>query len=270
LWLGSISGAAVSENYLLNSDNNPALIASLSAFGASQPIVVQASQNVATGNNTIDRTSGRMWITDRQYRELAAYAPGSTVRLNAYDIGTIRNPGITLTDADGQALTASIQVITSHFIDVQIPASAALGGAYLSLSSGSLRYFGTLFLDSVDNVPALNGCTYEVSPSSNSVGSADSNLPVLVVTQTGCPFQATAADGFVSGGPIASGTNVISLGFAPNPAGDRTTTIEVAGQPITVTRCGRAAQFHRDLFPSRRAGFWTHAIRTVISEGLRS
>jgi hypothetical protein len=42
-----------------------------------------------------------MWVTDGQYRELTAYASGGLIRLNAYDLGTLPNPSITLTDADG-------------------------------------------------------------------------------------------------------------------------------------------------------------------------
>ena len=50
----------------------------------------------------------------------------------------------------------------------QLPVSAALGGAFWTLTSGNAKYFGTLFVDSRDNIPAVNGCTYEVSMPSTS------------------------------------------------------------------------------------------------------
>jgi hypothetical protein len=171
VWLGNTNGGSVSGNYFLNPNNNAAVVASLAAFGPSQPLVTQASQNLNTSGNTVDQTSGRMWITDTQYRELAAYAPGSAIRVNAYELGTfLPGPTVTLTDADGNTTPVAIQSTTAHAIDVQIPLSGGLGGAYLTLTAGSSKYFGTLFLDSVDNSPALNGCTYELSPASKSVG----------------------------------------------------------------------------------------------------
>jgi uncharacterized protein (TIGR03437 family) len=109
------------------------------------------------------------------------------------------------------------------------------------LTAGSLKYFGTLFLDSVDNVPALNGCTYEVSPSSASLGAGAGNLPILVVAQTGCSYQVLATDSFVNPGANASGTAVISVGFAANSGAARTTTLEVAGQRFTATQTAPSA-----------------------------
>jgi hypothetical protein len=237
VWLGNTTGGTVSGNYFLNPDTNPAVEAAVSFFGPTQPLVVQSSQNIAASNNTVDQTSGRVWVTDSQYRELAAYAPGSVIRLNAHGVGTlVPTPAITLTDADGSTIPLTIQNATAHAIDAQIPATAGLGGAYLSLTSGGVKYFGTLFLDAVDNIPALNGCTYEVSLSAVSVGSSYTSLPVLMVTQAGCPYQVLANDSFVNGGPNASGTGVITIGFTANSGAARTTTIEVAGQPVTVTQ----------------------------------
>jgi hypothetical protein len=237
VWLGNTNGGSVSGNYFLNPNKNPALESAVSFFGPStQPLVVQSSLNVAASNNVVDQTSGRMWVTDGQYRELAAYAPGSVIRLNAYDLGALPNPNITLTDADGNTTPVTIQQTTGHALDVQIPASAGLGGAYVTLTSGSLKYFGTLFLDSVGNIPALNGCTYEVSPALKSFGAGGGYLPILVVTQAGCAYQVLAADSFVSPGPSANGTGVLSVGFAANAGAARTTSIEIAGQPVTVTQ----------------------------------
>jgi hypothetical protein len=193
--------------------------------------------NISTGNNTVDQTSGRVWVTDGQYRELAAYAPGSVTRLNAYGIGVLSPaPTITLTDADGNTTPLAIQNASTQAIDAQIPATAALGGAYVTLTSGGAKYFGTLFLDAVDNIPTWNGCTYELSPSSASVGGGYTNLPILVVTQAGCSYEVLATDSFVTGGPSASGAGVITVGFTANAGAARATTIEIAGQPLTLTQ----------------------------------
>jgi hypothetical protein len=106
----------------------------------------------------------------------------------------------------------------------------------LTVTSGNLKYFGTLFVDSQDNIPSVNGCTYELSLSSGSTAAAASNLPILVVTQAGCLYRASDTDSFVSPGAGSSGTAVISIGFSRNTGAARSTTVEIAGQPVTFTQ----------------------------------
>ena len=242
VWLGNTTGGAVSSNTLLNSNNNSALESAVSSYGPSQqPIVVQSSLNITTANNIVDQSWRRMWVTDGQYRELVAYAPGNVARLNAYELGTFFPvPSITLTDADGVVTPVAMQTSTAHTIDIQIPASAALGGAYLTLTAGNQKYFATLFLDSQDNIPALNRCTFEVKPSSSSTGAGSGSLPILVVTQAGCSYQVSVSDPFVVGGAGATGTAVVRVGFAANAGAARNTIIEIAGQPILLTQTAAA------------------------------
>lgn len=238
IWIGNTLGGNVNGNYLLHPDERPALA---SPFPPKTtllaPLIVDTTSNgIATTNNTIDQVSGRIFVTDTQYRELAAYAPGSVIRLNAYNLGALVSPNATLTDADGNRTVAAIMNTTPQALDVQLPAAAGLGGAYLTLTSGSVKYFGTLFLDSQDNVPAVNGCIYEVSLSSTSVAGSAGSLPILVVTQAGCAYQVLATDLFVTPGPITAGTAVIAAGFAANTGAARSATIEIAGQPFTVSQ----------------------------------
>jgi len=243
VWLGNTTNGTVTGNYFLNPNTNPAVESAVSFFGpANQPLVVQASQNVVANGNTIDQTSRRAWITDEQFRELAAYAPGSTIRLNAYEIGTTFDaPTITLTDADGVVTPLAIQSSTAHALDVQIHAAAALGGAHVTVVAGGLKYFGTLFIDSQDNVPALNGCTYEMSPAATSTGASAASLPVLVVTQAGCSYSIASSDSFVTTGAAGSGTSIVSIGFTANSGSPRNTTVEIAGQPIAITQAAATA-----------------------------
>jgi uncharacterized protein (TIGR03437 family) len=239
IWMGNVNGGSISGNYLLDPNNlGPNPYNPYGVFGGYtlEPLVVETSQNVTTSNNTIDQTSSRMFVSDTAYNELAAYAPGSVYRLNAYNLGTLTNPSVTLTDSGGNATPVTIKNTATHALDVRIPASAALGGAYFTLTSGSTKYFGTLFLDSQDNIPAVNGCTYETSLSSATALAGASSLPVLVVTQAGCSYQVLAAGPFVNSGAAVTGTGVLNVGLAANTGGARTTTIEIAGQPITLTQ----------------------------------
>ena len=239
VWMGNTSGGSVTGNYILNANARPDLANDLPQYQADAllPLVIDStSSGIATSSNTIDSTSGRVFVTDTQYRELAAYPPGGTIRLNAYNLGTLANPAVTLTDADGVTTPVTVQNTTSHALDVQLPAGAGLGGAYITLASGSVKYFGTLFIDSQDNIPTVNGCTYEASLSSTSVPSSASALPILVVTQAGCSYQVLDTDSFVNPGTGSTGTAVIPVGFTANTGAGRSTTIEIAGQPFTLTQ----------------------------------
>jgi len=243
VWVGNTSGGSVTGNYLLDPNSRPDPANTYRPdidADAVVPLVIRASSNgVVTANNLVDVTSGRMFVTDTQYRELAAYAPGGTLRLSAYNIGALVTPTATLIDADGVSMPVTILNTTAHTLDVQVPAGAALGGAYITLTGGGTKAFATLFVDNQDNVPAVNGCTYEVSLSSTAVPASGGSLAMLVVTQGGCGYQATDADAFVTGAG-GTGSGVISIALAANTGAARTTTIEIAGQPFTITQSAAA------------------------------
>ncbi len=251
VWMGNTNGGSVSANYFLNPNGNPALISSVAAMFDSQfpgadplllqPVVIETSVNVGNTANVVDLSSSRMWVTDMQYRELAAYAPGSVYRLNAYNLGTLPKPAITLTDADGVAWPVSVKTTAAHALDSTLPAAAGLGGAYFTLISGATKYFGTLFLDSQDNIPAVNGCTLELSVASTSVTAPAASIPVLAITQAGCDYQVVAADSFVSVGPTTSGTGVVLLNLATNTGGPRTANFEIGGRQFSISQAGQPA-----------------------------
>jgi hypothetical protein len=241
VWVLNTNGGSVNGNYFLNPNNYSdaaRLPPPLNADADHQPVAVHISQNVSASNNTVDQTSGRIFVTGTQYNELAAYAPGSVIKLNAYNLGGLANPSVTLTDADGATTPVLIEDTADHALDVRIPAGAGLGGAYLTATSGDTTYFGTLFLDSQDNLPALNGCTYQVSPSTTSAPSDESTISFLVVTPPGCAYQVLASDSFVSVEGPAVGTGIATVNLAENAGATRTTTIEIAGQPVTLTQAG--------------------------------
>jgi hypothetical protein len=238
VWIGNTTGGSVADNYFLNPNNNVGNVGYSQSFmtDATQPAAIESSLNITTTNNTVDLTSGRMFVTDVQFNELAAYAPGTVYRLNAYNLGSLVNRAITLTDSAGTLWPVAIQNTTANALDIQIPALVALGGAYFTLTSGSAKYFATLFLDSQDNIPGLNGCIYETSLPSASVAGGSTSVPILLVTQAGCSYQVSATDPFVNAGAGATGTKVVTVGLALNTGAERMTTVEVAGQPITLTQ----------------------------------
>jgi hypothetical protein len=247
VWLGNTVGGSVSRNYVLDANVRPDLANAYQprVGDALRPLVVDTtSSGVVTAGNVVDNTSGRLFVTDTQYRELAAYMPGGTIRLNAYDVGALPNPVLTLTDADGGTTALPIQNATPHALDVQLPATAPLGGAFVTLTSSGQKYFGTLFIDSQDNIPAVNGCTFEASLSSTSVPSSANSVPILVVTQAGCPYPVVANDPFITVGGVSAGTGIVTVTFSANPGPTRSATIEIAGQPLTLTQASSELSFY--------------------------
>jgi hypothetical protein len=239
VWLGNTTGGSVTGNYILAPNARPDLANANSAklADALQPLVIDAtSTGITTASNTIDLTSRRLAVTDAQDRELAAYAPGGVARLSAYNIGTVTSPTVTLTDADGNTSPMTVLSSGAHALDVQVPAGAALGGAFVTLTSGGAKYFGTLFLDSQDHIPAVNGCTFQSSVSSMPVASVASTAPILVVTQAGCSYQVVSMSAFVTAAGGGTGTGVVSVNFAANGGAARTATIEIAGQPVAISQ----------------------------------
>lgn len=239
VWLGNTAGGSAIGNYILAPNARPDLANAHPAklADAVRPFVIDATSiGITAAANTVDLTSKRLAVTDTQDRELAAYAPGSVVRVSAYNIGAFTSPAATLTDADGSVIPMTVQSSGVHALDVLVPAGAALGGAYVTLTSESAKYFGTLFVDSQDHFPAVNGCTFQSSVSPTAVPSVATTVPVLVVTQAGCSYQVVSMTPFVTGGGSGTGTGVISVDVAANGGNARTATIEIAGQPVTIAQ----------------------------------
>ncbi len=243
LWIGNVATALVDANYLFNPNDNPYSLVlghppTSTAAQAQQPLVVQTSQGITLGNNPIDQASGRAFVTDTSFKELAAYAPGATIRLSALNLGSIANPSVSLTDADGKSWRLTVTASATHTVDVQLPADVGLGGAVVSLKAVNGSYFGTLFVDNQDNIPAINQATFLVSPGATAVPSAGGTLSFLVTTQTGNAFTVTATDSFVTPGAGAIGTGVVTVAVGKNTGAARTAIIEIAGQSITLTQQG--------------------------------
>src|SRR5262249_5636528 len=150
---------------------------------------------------------------------------------------------------------------STNSLDVQLPAAASSGGAYITLTSGTVKYFGALFIDNADNIPAVNGCTYDLNPSGVSARSAAGSVQILVVTQAGCSYQATSGNSFVHTGGSLTGTGVVSLTLDANSGPARTATVEIAGQPVSLTQAAllpviRSVQDAWSYTPGIAPGAW--------------
>lgn len=157
----NVTGATVSDNLLVNVNTNPSIDGYFqdtfepyrTEFRA--PLVVKTSQGVTTASNVIQSGAPRLSVTDTLLRRLYAYAPGSKVLLNAVSIGSLDGATVMLTDADGSVFVLPVETRTATALTVSLPATAALGGAVITVSSGTTLWRGTLFLDTQDNLPVM-------------------------------------------------------------------------------------------------------------------
>ncbi len=93
-------------------------------------------------------------------------------------------------------------------------------------------------------VSQANGCTYSISPTSNSFGAGGGNGTVSVTAGSGCGWTATSNDGWITitGGGSGSGSGTVSYSVSVNPGPDRSGSITIGGQTFGVyqyqTYCG--------------------------------
>ncbi len=240
IWFGNTSGGSADVNTLFNPNNDPNLTLAYAPYRNQQllPLVVEASENIALGANVVDQASRRMFVTDSGYRELAAYTPGATIRLSALALGSVATPVVSLTDADGRSWPLTLAATSTHAVDLALPSGVGLGGAVISLKAGALSYLGTLFIDSQDNLPTINQATFLVSTASTKAPADATTLSFLVVTQPGNAYAITTTDAFVTPGAGGSSAGVVTVNLAKNLGTARTATVEIAGQPITLTQAG--------------------------------
>jgi len=240
----STTNASITGNTLVNSNSAPCVNGKpfntyVPCDAAYQQAVFTLNSPAPSGsNNTVDRTSTRAYVTDKTYARLAAYARGTTVRLNAYNVGAGSAPAVTLTDADGKSSPLTVQATAAHSIDVQLPAGIAPGGAWIAIAGGGQTRIATLFVDDVDNIAAVNGCAYWVGPAVAAIPSGGGKIQALVVTQDGCAWTASSRSDFATLTASGAGTAVVEATVAANTDLARTAVLEIAGYQTALVQSG--------------------------------
>jgi hypothetical protein len=206
------------------------------------PIVTLSSHGIAETANVITQAP-RFLVTDQQYQQLAAYAPGSRVILNGPGLGTLASPIVTMHDANGTTWRLPIVAAGGDRLEIMLPPPVVdiTGGAYIAVEASGTTSYGTLFIDTQDNIPALNGCVSFTTPRKLQFGAGGGSGRILVVGP-GCRYAATSSQSFVTitaGAGTAPGN--VSFTVGPNPGGARTATIEVAGDVVAIAQAGWGA-----------------------------
>src|SRR4051812_10114498 len=85
------------------------------------------------------------------------------------------------------------------------------------------------------------------------MSSSAGSVAILVITQAGCSYQTTSSDPFVTVPGMTTGTAAVTVSFTTNTGLARGATIEIAGQPLTLTQA--SALVNQSVTPSLGTGF---------------
>jgi trimeric autotransporter adhesin len=99
--------------------------------------------------------------------------------------------------------------------------------------TGAIRVGGLQFGVS----QSANGCTYTISPSTHTAGTAGGAGSVTVATGPGCAWTATSSVGWLTFSPSSgAGPGPVAFTISPSGGASRSTTATIAGQPLAVTQ----------------------------------
>jgi len=137
--------------------------------------------------------------------------------------------------------TAGTNVVTSsNQITTTAPAHAAGNTNVVVNSGGSSATFTNGF-----RYVTAPGCSYNVSPTSQSIAVGGGSASTGVTTTAGCAWSATSQASWISitAGTSGSGTGSVTYSVAANSGAARTGTLTVAGKTVTVSQPGQPCSF---------------------------
>jgi hypothetical protein len=115
------------------------------------------------------------------------------------------------------------------------------GKAYGMTWDGAYLWTGGWIDRYINKVRTYGGCTYSISPLSQSFSSSGGTGSVSVTTQSGCSWNATSNASWITiiSGNSGSGNGTVLYSAAANTgSSSRTGTMTIAGQTFTVTQEG--------------------------------
>lgn len=116
---------------------------------------------------------------------------------------------------------------------VQVAAAANDGPS----RTGTITIAGQPF-----TITQANGCTYSVTPASQTIGGGGGNVTATVTAGAGCSWSAdSSVDWITVGTSSGTGSRQVSLSVKPNLSPPRTGTVSIAGRTVTVTQASQCS-----------------------------
>ncbi len=184
-------------------------------------------------------------VTINQAALIPAPACSYSIAPTEYSVGAAGGSGntVSVTTTTGCAWSASSNAgwltITSGSSgsgNGAVDFSVAVNGG--GARSGTLTVAGHTF--TVNQAAAPVTCTFSVSPPTQAVGSLGGGGTFTVATAAGCSWTATSHASWISitSGASGSGGGLVSFSVGINLLGQRSGTLAIAGQTVTVTQSG--------------------------------
>jgi hypothetical protein len=108
----------------------------------------------------------------------------------------------------------------------------------VAANSGQARSGTITIADQTFTVNQASGCTYSISPTSDSFGSAGGSGSISVACGSNCPWTASSNDSWITVAGGASGPGTVSYSVAANSGQARSGTIMIGDQPFSVNQEG--------------------------------
>ncbi len=198
-------------------------------------VAANATNQARTGTITI---AGQTFTVTQSNNQ-----PGCTFTISPTSqtfSGTGGTGSVTVTTQAGCNWTA---VSNSGFVTITSGNSGTGSGTvtYSVAPSGSnLTLFGTLTIAgqtfTVIENPSQAGCTFTISPTTQTFNVVGGTGSVTVTTQNGCTWTAVSNAGFITitSGASGTGSGIVNYTVAATALGNRSGTITIAGQTFTV------------------------------------
>ena len=121
------------------------------------------------------------------------------------------------------------------------PGSGTGGGSVqvsIQPNSGAARTGTATIAGQLFTVNQSSGCSYSISPSSQSVPVSGGSIPVVVTTEARCGWTAASQAPWltISSGASGTGSGSVQVDVQPNSGPSRTGTAAIAGQTLTVVQ----------------------------------
>ena len=170
-----------------------------------------------------------------------------------YSLGTTSRDA----SADGESFSVSVTATTgcdwtatanSSFLSVRPSSGTGDGTVTVTVEArsgaariGTLTIAGILF--TVNQGGSTSGCAYGLSSADNwRVSAFGESVSVIVSTGQDCPWSATSNSGFLSVSPSSgTGRDSVTITAAANTGSERTGTVTVAGQTVTIEQRRRGS-----------------------------
>ena len=207
------------------------------------------SGGAGSGNGTVNYSAATNTTTSSRTGTLTI--AGRTLTVTQVACGYAISPTTNDSPAAGEAATASISTTSG------CPWTATSNAAWLSITSsgsgsgnGTVNYSvaansttssrtGTLTIGGKTLTVTQAGCSYTVSPTTQSIGAAGGTADATVSTTSGCPWTAVSNDAWLSITSSGSGSGSATVNYsaaANGTSSSRSGTLTIAGQTVTITQ----------------------------------